>query len=283
MSTLGRIVAIAIKDDASLNLSDLGKKACESLGSRLIDDLQFRSSWAIIGQTGAALGTAEEKLSNESSVSCSRGITATKVNLPSFVVAATSAGNNWGNMAQVTCNGELIPLAGGYQRGLNVVVFDQSNGRLLQSQSFDLYADPANADAFAHWIDTIPQGRVVAIAAKDDASLNLSDRAKAACKLIGSTQLERLQFRGSWAIVGVKGAAEGAVIENLHNFGSVSVKAWFPLVESPPVTPSVAQPVDQSIESPESGSGDKKRMIIIGLLLALVVIVIIGTILFSRD
>lgn len=100
---LGRIVAIAIKDDAHLNLSDQGKKACESLGSRLINDLQFRSSWAIIGQTGAALGTAEEKLSNESAVSCSRGITATKVNLPSFAVAATSAGNNWGNMAKVTC------------------------------------------------------------------------------------------------------------------------------------------------------------------------------------
>jgi len=77
-------------------------------------------------------------------------------------------------MAQVTCNEELIPLAEGYQRGLNVVVFDPSNGCQVQSQSFDVYANPANADAFADWIETIPQGRVVAIAAKDDASFNVT-------------------------------------------------------------------------------------------------------------
>ncbi|MEQ9000062.1 MAG: interleukin-like EMT inducer domain-containing protein [Coleofasciculus sp. B1-GNL1-01] len=285
VSTLppGRIVAIAIKDDANFNLSDPGKRACKSLGSRLIDHLQFRSSWAIIGQTGAAPGTATEKLSHEAAVTCSREITATKVKVPSFVVAVTSAGNNWGNMAQVTCNGELVSFTGGYQRGLNVVVFDQSNGHHLHSRSFDFYADPANADAFADWIETIPQGRVVAIAAKDDASFNLSDRAQAACKLIGSTQIDRLQFRGSWAIVGVKGASGGAVIENLNNFGSVSVNAWFPLVDSSPVTPSVAQPVAESIESSESGSGNKKQVIIIGLLLAIIVIVVIGAILINKD
>ncbi|MEQ8972874.1 MAG: interleukin-like EMT inducer domain-containing protein [Coleofasciculus sp. C1-SOL-03] len=285
VSTLppGRIVAIAIKDDASLNLSDPGKRACKSLGSRLIDHLQFRSSWAIIGQTGAASGTAVEQLSDESAVTCSREITATKVQVPSFVVAAISAGNTWGNMAQVTCNGELVSLTGGYQRGLNVVVFDPSNGRQLQSRSFDIYADPANADAFADWIETIPQGRVVAIAAKDDASFNLSDRAKAACKLIGSTQIDRLQFRGSWAIVGVKGASGGAVIENLNNFGSVSVNAWFPVLDSPPVTPSVTQPVAQPIESRESGTGNQKQVVIIGLVLAILVIVVIGAILINQD
>jgi len=285
VSTLppGRIVAIAIKDDANFNLSDPGKRACKSLGSRLIDDLQFRSSWAIIGQTGVASGTAVEQLSHESAVTCSREIPATKVSVPSFTIAATSAGNNWGNMAQVTCNGELIPLAGGYQRGLNVVVFDPSNGRQLQSRSFDFYADPANADTFADWIDTIPQGRVVAIAAKDDASFNLSDRAKAACKLIGSTQIDRLQFRGSWAIVGVKGASGGAVIENLNNFGSVCVNAWFPVLESPAVTPSVTQPVAQPIESRESGSGNKKQVVIIGFVLAILVIVVIGAILINKD
>ncbi|MEQ8469082.1 interleukin-like EMT inducer domain-containing protein [Coleofasciculus sp. E1-EBD-02] len=285
VSTLppGRIVAIAIKDDANFNLSDPGKGACKSLGSRLIDDLQFRSSWAIIGQTDAAPGTATEKLSHEAAVTCSREITATKVSVPSFTIAATSAGNNWGNMAQVTCNGELIPLAEGYQRGLNVVVFNPSNGRQLQSRSFDIYADPANADAFADWIETIPQGRVVAIAAKDDASFNLSDLAKTACKSIGSTQIDRLQFRGSWAIVGIKGASGGAVIENLNNFGSVSVNAWFPLVDSSPVTPSMAQPVAESIEASESGSGKKKQVIIIGLLLAIIVIVVIGAILINKD
>ncbi|MEQ9553725.1 MAG: hypothetical protein RIM23_29395 [Coleofasciculus sp. G3-WIS-01] len=87
---------------------------------------------------------------NTTNVNASRnGVTTT--------VKVSSAGYDHGNcnMAKVTCNGALIPLAGGYQRGLNVVVFDQSNGRQLQSQSFDLYADPANADAFAHWIDTL--------------------------------------------------------------------------------------------------------------------------------
>ena len=91
------------------------------------------------------------------------------------------------------------------------------------------------------------------------------------------------QFRGSWAIVGVKGASGGAVIENLNNFGSVSVSARFPVLESPSVTPSVAQPVAESIESSESGSRKKKQVIIIGLLLAIIVIVVIGAILINKD
>ncbi|MFP4099345.1 hypothetical protein [Coleofasciculus sp.] len=69
----------------------------------------------------------------------------------------------------------------------------------------------------------------------------------------------------------------------MNNFGSVSASAWFPLVDSPPVTPSVAQPVAESIESSESGSGKKKQVIIIGLLLALIVIVVIGAILINKD
>ena len=78
---------------------------------------------------------------------------------------------------------------------------------------------------------------------------------------------------------GASGRASGrAVIENLNNFGSVSVNAWFPLVESTPVTPSVAQPVAESIESSESGSEKKKQVIIIGLLLAIIFIVVIGAI-----
>mgnify|MGYP001153887839 CR=1 FL=1 len=108
---------------------------------------------------------------------------------------------------------------------------------------------------------------------------------------MGSTQIDRLQFRGSWAIVGIKDVSRGAsgrasgraVIENLNNFGSVSVNAWFPLVESTPVTPSVAQPVAESIESSESGSEKKKQVIIIGLLLAIIFIVVIGAILINMD
>lgn len=279
----GRIVAIATKDDASLNLSNPGKKACESLGSRLINDLEFRSSWAMIGQKGAAPGTATEQLSNESAVTCLRQITQTTASLANFVITATSSGSNWGNITEVTCNRKQISFPGGYQRGLNVVVFDPANGNQLKRQSFDFYADPANADRFADWIDQIPQGQIVAIALQDDASLNLSERAQAACQSIGSNQIDRLEFRGSWAIIGVKAGYKGTAIENLNNLGSVSVKAWFPVLESTSVTPSVTrpakEPISQPIESSSSTSGNNKRVILIGCLLVLILIVIIVAIL----
>ncbi|MFP4099339.1 interleukin-like EMT inducer domain-containing protein [Coleofasciculus sp.] len=62
----GLIVAIAVKDDGSANLNQRAKRACQSLGSRQVYGLRFRTSWALIGQKDAQPGIAQEELSDYS-------------------------------------------------------------------------------------------------------------------------------------------------------------------------------------------------------------------------
>jgi hypothetical protein len=58
----GYYVLMAVMDEGSVALTEAAKTAIESIGSSKIRDIDFRSSWAIIGRKGAAKGTAIEDL-----------------------------------------------------------------------------------------------------------------------------------------------------------------------------------------------------------------------------
>jgi len=227
---VGRIVAIALKDEGTVYLDERAKNACAALGAYWVYYLQFRSSWAMIGQKGATPGTATEALSDEHGVTCSRSFTLPSIFANTATISATSAAGEYGVLTHISRNGSVIPIKGGYQRGLNVVVFEPATGKPLLAGSFDLFADASVADGFAQTIEAIPDGKIIAIALKDDAFVNLSQAAKNACRAIGSRLIDHLEFRGAWSIVGYKGASPDSVIENLNNSGFTSVKAWMPLV-----------------------------------------------------
>ncbi|MEQ8384239.1 MAG: interleukin-like EMT inducer domain-containing protein [Coleofasciculus sp. A1-SPW-01] len=222
----GRIVAIAVKDDASANLSQRAKRACQSLGSRQVHCLRFRTSWALIGQKDAKPGIAKEELSDYSDVVCSRLISVSGDTVQRPSLGVISAGGNQGNFAQITWNNEEIGIEGGYQRGLNVVVFDRRDKTQAFSRSFDFFVNPENAEAFAQLIEDCSLDQGIAIAVKDDASVNLSERAKQACEALGSRLIRHLQFRSSWAIVGYKDTSAGSAIEQLSHDRSVGVRVW---------------------------------------------------------
>ncbi|MDD8017707.1 MAG: C25 family cysteine peptidase [Bacteroidota bacterium] len=57
------IVAIAVSDEGSQNLTAALKTSVKTLGSIFIDSLVFRSSWALIGRKGSLPGTVPEKFS----------------------------------------------------------------------------------------------------------------------------------------------------------------------------------------------------------------------------
>lgn len=57
---IGRIVLIAIADEGAVNKTERLNQAIESVGSSMIRSLGFRSSWAIIGRKGAAIGSVPE-------------------------------------------------------------------------------------------------------------------------------------------------------------------------------------------------------------------------------
>ena len=222
----GRLVAIAVKDDASANLCHRAKRACQSLGSRHVHGLRFRTSWALIGQKDAKPGIAKEEFSPYSDVFCSRLIPVQSVDANRPSLGVLSAGGNQENITQITWNNEQIAIEGGYQRGFNVVVFNRHTKTQESNHSFDLFTNPANAEAFAQLIESCSPEQGVAIAVKDDAFVNLSERAKQACEAIGSGLIRHLQFRSSWAIVGYKEPSVGSVIEQLSHDESVGLRVW---------------------------------------------------------
>ncbi len=66
----GRWVLIAVKDEASRNLTKNAKNAIKRLGSTKIDSLGYRQSWCIIGRTGAMSGTVVEEYNPSGAAKC---------------------------------------------------------------------------------------------------------------------------------------------------------------------------------------------------------------------
>ena len=225
---LGCIVAIAVQDEATQQFSEVAKEVCKSLGSNLINHLKFRNSWAMIGQKGADSGTAQELLSKDNFVICERSIDVVdnKNNNNGWELLVKSGNLEQENIAEIIHNGKFVEINNGYQRGLNVAIFNPLNGNLIESKSFDLFSDADQAEKFAELIEKIPSDYVVAIAIKSDGFINLSERAKNACKSIGSKLIDVLQLEHSYAIIGNKKKTPGTIIENINNSGIVSIKAW---------------------------------------------------------
>ncbi|WP_152428491.1 interleukin-like EMT inducer domain-containing protein [Methyloferula stellata] len=227
---LGELVAIAVADDAFANLSERAKRACELIGSGLIRNLALHGSWAILGRKGCAPGSVPEVLRNDGAVGLEAWFARDQSRLARLFmeVQVDSAGNSVGNRASISISPNLskLPLASVNSRGLNVVVIDETTGQATFTRSYDTCGSSAEADAFAAMVEALPTGRIVAIAVCDEAQNNLTERAKRACESLGSRQIRNLQYRGSWAIIGKKGAQSTSVPEALSNNSPASARYW---------------------------------------------------------
>jgi hypothetical protein len=126
-------------------------------------------------------------------------------------VVVSSTGNEVGDFAHVFVNGTDAALnAVGY----NIVVFDPQTGAVEASVSFNTFASEAEAERMARFIDEIPNGRIVAVAARDEVSRYLTQGAVDALGTIGAKQDLRGKWRWSHALIGVKGAAPGSALES---------------------------------------------------------------------
>jgi hypothetical protein len=116
-------------------------------------------------------------------------------------------------MTATDAGGNKVDLSAGRQ-GYNVAVLDPQTGRLLDKQGFDTAANSFEADALAAYINDVPDGRIVAVATKGDATANLTPAAADALKSIGSRITDAAELQGlAHALVGVKGAAPGSASE----------------------------------------------------------------------
>lgn len=130
-------------------------------------------------------------------------------------IAVTSAGWYAGATCIIAKNGINL-LSNTFFAGMGIVVFDDITLEVDTSTWYNLFNEPANMQRLVNLIDSIPQGKIVAMGVADDAANNISAALKNAIKTLGSTKIDGLQFRGSWALIGKKGAVPGEVKEVIH-------------------------------------------------------------------
>ena len=125
-------------------------------------------AWALVGMKGAAPAAANEKLeSGPSEVTATLPLQSKEISNTSIVVK--SAAFTAGNTAENVVDGHTFQMPNGYQRGLNVVVIDEQNFAVLDRKVFDTYIDTSASVAFVKYRESLPDGRIVTIAVKDEA------------------------------------------------------------------------------------------------------------------
>lgn len=125
-------------------------------------------------------------------------------------IVARSAGNEVGDFAHIYVRGDDHALnAVGY----NVVVINPQQGAVEASAAFNTFSSADESARMARFIAGIREGRIVAVAVRDEASRYLTEDAVAALRSIGASVDLRNKWRWSHAVIGVKGAPPGTAIE----------------------------------------------------------------------
>ena len=252
----GRIVCVAISGNGVHELSEYAKRSMMWLGSNRIHNLQEPHSWALIGVKGSHMPHQQAiEMSGTNPAHVTTRINFKSMHQQFFEITAVSAGLRSGRYANITLNRSIVEIPYiGYDRGLHVMVVDETTGMITDTRVFDMSAESgahSSSNQFKWLIEAQPQGRLVAIAIKEEAIAHMSDGAKRACESIGSALIWRVGHGDSWAIVGRKGARIGSVPEAMHNTGVAKSK----LVLSKPEGDGVLCPIlMQSSEANGIGS-----------------------------
>lgn len=96
-------------------------------------------------------------------------------------------------------------------RGYNLVVINPDKfGEVEARANFDTFASEQESERMAEFIARVPDGRIVAVAASDEASYRLTQAGVDALKALGATIDLRNKFRWSHALIATKGAPQNA-------------------------------------------------------------------------
>ena len=127
-----------------------------------------------------------------------------------FVFQVESAGLDDGNFTIISVNS--IPVLEQH-RGHNIVVIIPNTGHILTTKTFDTYDSQEDANTMAEFINELEAGTYVLIGIKDEGSKSMTEIAYQALESIGSKLCRNVNYRDSWAIIGIKGAPTGSVKE----------------------------------------------------------------------
>ena len=133
-----------------------------------------------------------------------------------------SAGQEVGDFGHIYVDGlDVSP----NERGYNVAVIHPETGVVEQTAAFDTHLDAAASEELAGFLGGVPGGRIVAVAASDEASRLLGEDAVEALRGIGAQGDLRDRFRWGHAIIGVQGATAGTALEAMDWMRPVAVVA----------------------------------------------------------
>lgn len=151
-----------------------------------------------------------DKISFDETVFEKIGYTGSQIELvdDSLNISVLSAGWYAGATCVIAKNGINL-LDNSFFAGMGIVVFEPSTMEVDTSTWFQLFDNRPNAEALAALINDIPTGKIVVMGVADDGQHRLISELRTAIKTLGSTMIDQLQFRGSWAIIGRKGASPG--------------------------------------------------------------------------
>ncbi|MBZ0182711.1 MAG: T9SS type A sorting domain-containing protein [Melioribacteraceae bacterium] len=110
-------------------------------------------------------------------------------------------------------------------RGHHIVLFERASTNFIKYQRFDTFGGgSATINNYINFLDTLSSNYLIAIAVSDEGRIT-NTTLKQKIKELGSIYIDSLLFRGSWAILGYKGAAPGSVPEGFTKptFGSVAI------------------------------------------------------------
>jgi len=125
-----------------------------------------------------------------------------------LILEFESAGYYDGDFARILVNGEDKSLN---LRGTNIVRLDEQ-GNYIESTVYDTYDSPDAADGMARYLENLSNGEIVIFAIRDEASDNLSSRARSALEALGSEYIAQLAFQDSWGMISIVG--QGKLVED---------------------------------------------------------------------
>jgi hypothetical protein len=144
-------------------------------------------------------------------------------------ILVESAGEEVGDFGHIYVDGREVSPG---ERGYDVAVLDPETGTLEAAGHFDTFASELESTRLAEFLAGVPDGKIVAAAVEDEASLHLTEEAVEALHSIGAREDLRGMFRWGHAIIGVKGAEPGQALEAVGLLRPVGVRVGQGLTEA---------------------------------------------------
>ncbi|MFH0925389.1 MAG: interleukin-like EMT inducer domain-containing protein [bacterium] len=163
----------------------------------------------------------------------SQPIGSTQVFSPVDIVAR-SGGLMSENGAEILINGKKFFLN---KRGYNIVVINKTSGEIKGIRAFDTHKFPTEVEALVNYVEDIPEGSIVGVVVNDDASKCLNKKSARVFEKIGADKDIYDKYRWSQAIIGVKGAERGTVLEETGK-KSIELYVWKEDKLSSPLSPN---------------------------------------------